>query len=51
MSESDILIGTHAVIGLPDALTTITARNIIVEEGVIVHGAIWAHEIGMVKSE
>ncbi len=51
VSESDILIGTRAVIGLPDALTTITARNIIVEEGATVHGAIWAHEIGMVKSE
>ncbi len=51
VSESDILIGTRAVIGLPNALTTITARNIIVEEGATVHGAIWAHEIGMVKSE
>lgn len=51
VSESDILIGSRAVIGLPDALTTITARNIIVENGATVHGAIWAHEIGMVKSE
>ena len=51
VSESDILIGTRAVIGLPVAPTTITARNIIVEEGATVHGAIWAHEIGMVKSE
>lgn len=51
VSESDILIGARAVIGLPDALTTITAENIIVEEGATVHGAIWAHEIGMVKSE
>ncbi len=51
VSESDILIGTRAVIGSPDALTTVTARNIIVEDGAIVHGAIWAHEIGMVKSE
>ena len=51
VSESDILIGARAVIGLPDALTTISARNIIVEDGVNVHGAIWAREIGMVKSE
>lgn len=51
VSESDILLGARAVIGLPDALTTVTARNIIVEEGATVHGAVWAHEIGMVKSE
>jgi predicted acyltransferase (DUF342 family) len=50
ISESDILIGASAVIGLPDAQTTVSARNIIVEEGAVVHGAIWAHEIGMVKS-
>ncbi|MES2402154.1 MAG: hypothetical protein V4573_19335 [Pseudomonadota bacterium] len=50
VSESDILIGTNAVIGRPDALTTISARNIIVEDGVVAHGAVWAHEIGMVKA-
>lgn len=49
VSESDILIGSHAVIGLPDDLTTVSARNIIVEDGVVVHGTIWALEIGMVK--
>jgi predicted acyltransferase (DUF342 family) len=49
ISESDILIGASAVIGLVDAQTTVSARNIIVENGAIVHGAIWAHEIGMVK--
>ena len=51
VSESDILIGARAVIGMADAMTTITAKNIIVEEGATVHGAIWAHEIGMVKEE
>lgn len=50
VSESDILIGAHAVIGLADAQTTVSARNIIVEHGAIVHGAVWAHEIGMVKA-
>lgn len=50
VSETDILIGTHAVIGLPDAHTTVSAGNIIVEEGVLVHGTVWAHEIGMVKA-
>ncbi len=51
ISESDILLGARAVIGLPESLTTVTARNIIVEEGSTVHGEVWAHEIGMVKSE
>jgi predicted acyltransferase (DUF342 family) len=51
VSESDILLGARAVLGLPDALTTVTASNIIVEEGATVHGQVWAHEIGMVKSE
>lgn len=50
ISESDVLIGAGAVIGLPDATTTVSARNIIVEEGATLHGAIWAHEIGMVKA-
>ena len=51
VSESDILIGARASIGLPDALTTVSANNIIVEEGATIHGAVWAHEIGMVKAE
>lgn len=50
ISESDILIGADAVIGLPEAQTTVSAANIIVENGVVVHGAVWAHEIGMVKA-
>ena len=49
VSESDILIGANAQVGLPDAPTTVTARNIIVEDGVVVHGTVWAREIGMVK--
>ncbi|MDH4395596.1 MAG: polymer-forming cytoskeletal protein [Limnobacter sp.] len=50
VSESDILIGSGTVIGLVDFQTTVSARNIIVEEGAIVHGTVWAHEIGMVKA-
>lgn len=49
VSESDILIGANAVIGLPDAQTTVSALNVIVEDGVVVHGTLWAREIGMVK--
>ena len=51
VSESDILIGARSVIGLPDAMTTVTANNIIIEQGATVHGAVWANEIGMVKAE
>ena len=50
VSESDVLIGTNSVIGLPDSPTTITAQNIILESGVMVHGTVWAREIGMVKA-
>jgi len=49
VSESDILVGACAVIGLADAPTTVSARNVIVEDGVVMHGTIWAREIGMVK--
>lgn len=48
--ESDVLIGASAVIGQLLVPTTVSANNIIVEMGAIVHGTIWAHEIGMVKS-
>ncbi|RYG09477.1 MAG: polymer-forming cytoskeletal protein [Burkholderiales bacterium] len=50
VSETDILIGEGAVIGLARAETTVSARNIIAEAGSVVHGSVWAHEIGMVKS-
>lgn len=49
VSESDILIGAGAQLGLPLAPTTVSGRNIIVEEGAVVHGSLWAHEVGMVK--
>lgn len=50
VSESDILIGAGAQIGSLSAPTTVTAENIIVETGVEMHGAVWAHDIGMVKA-
>ena len=50
ISEADVLIGAGALVGLPEANTSISARNILVEAGAVVHGAVWAHEIGMVKS-
>ncbi|RYX93636.1 MAG: polymer-forming cytoskeletal protein [Comamonadaceae bacterium] len=51
MSETDILIGGGATVGTPDLQTTVTARNIIAEPGSVVHGSVWAHEIGMVKTQ
>ena len=50
VSERDILIGKGAQVGFPDAPTTVTAANIILEDDVLVHGAVWAHEVGMVKA-
>lgn len=50
ISEGDILIGANSRVGSPDAQTSVSGRNIIVERGAVVHGAVWAHEIGMVKS-
>lgn len=50
VAEGDILLGAHTLVGLPDAPTTLSAVNIIIESGAVVHGMIWAREIGMVKS-
>ncbi|MET0311899.1 MAG: polymer-forming cytoskeletal protein [Burkholderiaceae bacterium] len=47
--ESDVLLGSGAVVGAPDAPTTVSANNMVVEEGVIAYGAVWAHEVGMVR--
>lgn len=49
-SERDIVIGANAVIGRAEAPTSVNARNILVDPGAVVHGSIWAHEIGMVRS-
>lgn len=49
-SERDIVIGADAEIGRADAPTSVNARNILVDPGAVVHGSIWAHEIGMVRS-
>lgn len=47
--EGDVMLGARTVVGLPDALTTVSGRCIVAEEGAVVHGTLWAHEIGMVK--
>jgi cytoskeletal protein CcmA (bactofilin family) len=50
LSERDIVLGLNTVIGLLEAPTTVSGKNILVAEGVIVHGSIWAHDIGMMRS-
>lgn len=50
LSERDIVLDLNVVIGLPNAPTSVSARNILVNQGVIVHGSIWAHDIGMGRS-
>lgn len=49
VSEGDILVGAAAVVGLPASPTTLTGANIVVGEGAVVHGAAWAHDIGVVR--
>lgn len=48
--ESDVLIGSGAVIGRPDAPTTVSGKNMVMESGVVAYGAVWAHEVGMVRA-
>lgn len=49
LSERDIILDLNVVIGLPEAPTSVSARNILVNEGVMVHGSIWAHDVGMAR--
>lgn len=49
LSERDVILDTNVLIGLPEAPTSVSARNILVNEGVIVHGSIWAHDVGVVR--
>lgn len=50
VSERQIIIGSQAVVGLLHAPTTLSANVIIMASGSRVHGAVWATELGMVKS-
>lgn len=50
VSETDILLESGTRIGQPDRPTTVSGRDIVVDEGVTVHGSIWAHELGMVRA-
>jgi cytoskeletal protein CcmA (bactofilin family) len=48
VSENRIVIASGSVIGDPNRPTTITAQEIHIEEGALVHGSIWARELGYV---
>lgn len=47
-SEGDIVISPGVVVGNVAQPTTVSAENIMVAEGVTVHGTVWAHDIGTV---
>ena len=49
VSEGDILLETGTQVGRADSPTTVSGRDIVVDEGVTVHGSIWAHALGMVR--
>jgi hypothetical protein len=48
VSETDIVIGSGAVIGARDAPTTISADNLMAGCGAVTHGAVWARNVGVV---
>jgi cytoskeletal protein CcmA (bactofilin family) len=48
VSETHLLIGAGARLGRPHALSTVSASALIVEEGVVAHGTVWARRAGVV---
>ncbi len=48
VSESHLMLGAGAWLGTPDAPTTVSAGVILVEEGVVAHGTVWASQAGVV---
>lgn len=46
IAEGDVAIEPGSVIGTDRSLTTVTAREIDIAGGVIVHGTVWAHTAG-----
>jgi hypothetical protein len=47
--EGEVLLGAGTVVGLPDAPTTLSGRDILAQEGAAVHGMLWAHASGVVR--
>jgi cytoskeletal protein CcmA (bactofilin family) len=48
VSETHVLLHTRVCVGAPNAPTTVSASNILVDHGVTVHGTVWAREAGVV---
>ena len=46
--EKKVVIAKGSIIGSPGKPTTITAPYIMIEEGVVIHGAVWARKQGIV---
>lgn len=48
VSETHLLVAAGARLGRPHTLTTVSASALIVEEGVVAHGTVWARRAGVV---
>ena len=50
IAENILVIRTGTVIGSPTHPTTVTAPQIIIEEGCVIYGSLWAKDSGIVRS-
>ncbi|HEX5389015.1 MAG TPA: polymer-forming cytoskeletal protein, partial [Burkholderiaceae bacterium] len=48
VSETHVLLHTRARVGAPDAPTTVSATDILIDRGVTTHGTVWARQTGVV---
>lgn len=48
VADTQLLIGFNSVLGSATALTTITANSVLIANGVVAHGTVWASEAGVV---
>jgi cytoskeletal protein CcmA (bactofilin family) len=48
VADTHLLIGSGSVLGSETAPTTVTAKSIIVGDGVVAHGTVWALQAGVV---
>ncbi len=51
LAEELVTIAAGCRIGQPSQPTTVTARRMQIEPGVVVHGAVWAHDGGVIGAE
>lgn len=48
VSETHVLLHTRARVGTPEAPTTVSATDILIDRGVTTHGTVWARDTGVV---